>query len=101
MKLVEIDLRKGGVEDEDGFNYHLHPDIKCGSTWYLAKINRLYYVGTFSKEWFGLTFDCDFGECGSIQFDTPGTNASDWKRLWLLVPDKVKRKKAKKKVKLG
>lgn len=74
-KLTEIDLSLA-VE-------HNHPHIKPGKTQYLAKFkgdNRL-YLGTFSKEWYGLNFDCDWG---GRQFDAPGYNSSSWKRLWVI-----------------
>lgn len=74
-KLVPINLKKG--------KEHEHPDIKEGSkTEYLARVFGGWYVGSFYREWFGLTFSCNFGVSGSIQFDAPGSNGSEWKELY-------------------
>ena len=75
-KLKWIDLSKG-----DG---HKHPDIKAdGKTHYLAVIHGALFSGTFTKQHYGLNFDDGWGASGH-QFDTPGTNASDWHALWEL-----------------
>lgn len=72
MKLEKINLKKG--------NGHYHPDIKTGRVLYLAKIHNSWFIGTFDMQWYGLNFQgCD------IQFDTPGTNASEWQELYRLV----------------
>lgn len=76
MKLKKINLSKG-----DGHN---HPDIKCGKVKYLAKINGELFTGSFTREWYGLNFD-GWHDIG-IQFDTPGTNGSDWEALWRIMP---------------
>ena len=60
---------------------HEHPDIKVGRTKYLARIDGEWYFGRFSRQWYGLHFDCDFG-CSGIQFDAPGSNESSWERLF-------------------
>jgi hypothetical protein len=83
-KLVEIDLSKA--------HENKHPDIKRGVR-YLAELvlydkPELLY-GTFSKQWYGWNFDCNWG-CSGIQFDAPGYNSSPWRRLWKIV--KVKKK---------
>jgi len=73
--VVRINLRRG-----QGSN---HPDIKTGRTRYIARIGRKWYRGTFTREWYGVNFSAltdDFG--AGLQFDTPGTNASEWRELW-------------------
>ena len=75
MKLKKINLKKS-----DGHN---HPDIKVGKKRYLAKINGELFTGCFSREWYGLNFD-GWNHMG-IQFDAPGTNASDWEELWEII----------------
>ena len=77
MKLIEIDLTKGSG--------HSHPEIER-DRFYLAKYGGGLYFGKFSFQWYGLNFDCGFGGSG-IQFDTPGSNSSDWQQLWLLVEE--------------
>lgn len=74
-ELTEIDLAKA-----EG---HEHPDLRAGS-WYLAKWDGRFYVGTFDRVWFGWTFDCNYGASGNIQFDAPGWNSSRWEGLWRL-----------------
>lgn len=86
MKLREIDLSKGSG--------HEHPDISI-NCWYLAEIQYRdekprYAAGTFYRQWYGWNFS-GFYDAG-MQFDTPGTNASAWKRLWEIVPRKPKKK---------
>lgn len=77
LRAEAIDLSKG--------NEHEHPDIKL-DTWYLAVIDGEYCIGQFSSQWYGLNFDTEtFGGAG-IQFDTPGTNSSQWEALWVLPP---------------
>lgn len=60
-----------------------HPDINLRHT-YMCKIGGRYYIGKFQREWFGLHFD-GWEDCG-IQFDQPGTNASDWQAIWRIIP---------------
>ena len=71
-KLIEIDLSKGLKHD--------HVDIKIDGTFYLVKIGRSYFAGTFHKMWFGLSFSGWYG--GPFQFDTPGYNSSMWEGVW-------------------
>jgi len=73
-QLIPINLSKG-----EG---HEHPDIVVGKP-YLAYVMGKYISGTFSRQWYGLHFDCDWGASG-IQFDAPGFNLSTWEALWLL-----------------
>jgi len=76
MKLIEIDLTKGNKSN--------HPDIKK-EIQYLAKINKTWFAGFFSKQWYGWNFDGWYGV--GIQFDTPGTNKSRWKQLFEIVEE--------------
>lgn len=73
LKLKRLDLRKS--------DKHNHPDVVPEDRYYLARVGDSLYLGTFSKQWYGLNFDCDWGVSG-MQFDAPGTNRSDWKELW-------------------
>jgi hypothetical protein len=75
LTLEEIDLSKG-----DG---HYHPDINT-KDYYLGIFHGTSSIGRFSKQWYGLNFDCQWGNYG-IQFDTPGTNGSDWQKLYRIV----------------
>ena len=54
-KLKKIDLSKI-VECE-------HPDIKVGKS-YRAKIEGDWYVGKFTRQWYGLNFDGGFYDAG-------------------------------------
>lgn len=58
---------------------HTHPDIKTDGTTYLIKHKYGYYAGTFSKVWFGLSFN---GWYAPLQFDAPRDNHSGWKQIW-------------------
>lgn len=80
IRLVEIDLSKSGPFEDGGC--HDHPKISCKKN-YLAKIGGSFYAGKFNRQWFGLNFDGWIG--GSLQYDTPGTNSSDWQQLWEIV----------------
>lgn len=71
ISLTEIDLTKG--------KGHNHPDIKTDGTRYLCLINGSFEAGSFSTVPFGLSF---FGGFVSKQYDTPGTNGSNWQRVW-------------------
>lgn len=85
MKLEEIDLTKATGHECPEINGH-------EGDWYLAEIQfstdkkPFYTVGHFSRQWFGLHFDCDWGMSG-LQFDAPGYNCSAWKRLWRINPE--------------
>lgn len=54
--------------------------------WYLAYVFDEFMVGRFSRQWYGLHFDCDWGASG-IQFDAPGSNSSCWLALWRICAD--------------
>lgn len=71
-KLKPIDLSKGKKSD--------HPDISSRKT-YLALIGGEFFAGGFSRQWYGWNFDGWINDVG-LQFDTPGTNASEWEGLW-------------------
>jgi len=68
----EIDLSKA--------KGHSHPEIKVGKQ-YLCKIDGEWFMGSFSREWYGLNFDGWVNDTG-LQFDEPGTNASTWERVF-------------------
>jgi len=74
-KLVPLDLRKG-----EG---HEHPDIKTDGTQYLCEIGKGWYAGGFNRQWYGLNFDG--WAWNSLQYDKPGTNASNWKQVFEMV----------------
>lgn len=77
MKLKRISLSKA--------KNHECPGIKNdGETWYLAKVMDQWMAGTFSREWYGLHFDTDWGMSG-LQFDAPGYNSSNWEELYEIV----------------
>lgn len=46
-KLIALDMSKA--------NKHQHPDIDLNKT-YMCSIDGKFFVGHFSREWFGLTF---------------------------------------------
>ena len=69
---TEVDLTKTTKHGSD--------ELTAGPT-YLCLKGGCFYVGKFSKVWFGLTFS---GGHGSWQYDPPGTNASNWHRAWRL-----------------
>lgn len=71
MKLIELDLTRGDVHD--------HPEIKQKAS-YLARIHGEYFCGQFSRQWYGWNFDDGWGS--GHQYDKPGTNCSQWEKLW-------------------
>jgi len=78
LKLVEIDLSRG--------HFHEHPDIDT-KHYFIADFGCGLQIGKFSRQWYGYNFNC--GGSG-MQFDTPGTNASGWTRLWMVIRLKAK-----------
>ena len=56
---------------------HDHPDIQKGKT-YLCKIYGKWFFGTFSRQWFGWSFN---GWYNHLQFDAPGYNSSQWEAV--------------------
>jgi len=75
-----IDLNKCCAAD-GGCGLSDHPDISSKKT-YLVKIDGKFFLGKFSRQWYGWNFD-DWGTSG-IQLDKPGTNSSDWQGIWEL-----------------
>lgn len=85
MKLKKIDLTKKsfsmGAQQEGLINTSDHPDINVDSS-YLCKIYGNYFVGSFSRVWFGLNFE---GWYTHLQYDMPCTNHSNWQEIWEIV----------------
>ena len=73
-KFKEVDLSKCKESN--------HPDIRSNRK-YLVKIAGQYFLGYFSRQWYGWNFD-DWGTSG-IQLDEPGINSSGWEGIWELV----------------
>lgn len=67
----ELDLTKG-----EG---HKHPDLNSTDN-FLCLIGERWFFGTFSELWYGWSFNGWLNRTG-LQYDTPGTNASCWKRI--------------------
>lgn len=69
--LTEIDLaqttNKGGA------------GLEVGPT-YLVLHRGRFHCGTFSTQWYGLNFNGIYP--AGCQYDPPGTNASDWQKIW-------------------
>jgi len=79
-RLKKIDLKKSHA--------HNCPGIKADSkTSYLVKYANHWYAGTFCKVWFGISFD---GWVAPLQFDQPGTNASEWQEVYEICPSRKK-----------
>lgn len=66
-----LDLKKGS-----GSN---HPDIDRHHT-YLVRYDGKYYLGSFSREWYGWNFNGIYD--AGAQYNQPGTNASRWEAIW-------------------
>lgn len=63
---------------------HEHPDIKVDhNVQYLCYIDGNYWVGFFSRQWYGLTLNVIWGQ--GQQFDAPGYNSSGWVQIWEIV----------------
>ena len=60
---------------------HTHPDLN-GRSQYLCLIGTQFFAGTFTKVWFGWSFNGWTPNPVGLQFDAPGTNASEWKQIW-------------------
>lgn len=69
-QFTEVDLSKTTKHGSD--------ELTVGPV-YLCLKGGHYYVGKFNKVWYGLTFD---GWGGHFQYDPPGTNSSNWQRVW-------------------
>ena len=72
IKLKQIDLKKSHENECPG----IKADCK---TPYLIRYGGHWFAGTFSKVWFGISFD---GWYAPLQFDEPGTNASEWQAVY-------------------
>lgn len=60
---------------------HECPGIETGyKAQYLIRWKGRYYLGTFSRQWYGLSFNGVFD--AGLQFDAPGENKSDWQAIW-------------------
>lgn len=67
IQLKRIDLSKLCGTEDDPHGKNNHPDIKIGKM-YLAKIFGHFYLGKFSKVWYGFSFN-EWGTSG-IQLDS-------------------------------
>ena len=76
MKLARISLRRAREHDLPGVNTR---------SLYLVKWDGDLYLGRFSRQWYGLNFECELGESG-FQFDAPGFNDSLWQGVWVVKP---------------
>jgi hypothetical protein len=65
---------------------HDHPDIIVGQL-YLVKVHRSWFLGKFSRLWYGLNFN-NWGTSG-LQFDAPGYNSSRWEAVIELHPESL------------
>jgi len=72
VKLKEIDLSKA--------NEHEHPDIVLEKE-YLVNWNGHYIIGKFFRVSYGLCFVWFWG-MNTLQFDAPGFNSSNWRKVW-------------------
>jgi len=63
-------------------NEHEHPQVDCRKQ-YLILYHGNFYAGRFSRQWYGLNFEGVYP--AGLQFDEPGTNASNWKQIWEIV----------------
>jgi hypothetical protein len=66
-----------------GIDRHGSGRINCRKQ-YLCDFGDGLYLGRFSRQWYGLNFDCDWGASGA-QFDPPGENSSRWRAIFELV----------------
>jgi len=59
-----------------------HPDIKA-NTYYLAKINRRWFAGTFTHQWYGWNFDAVYDAGYHLSY-------GKWEALYEIVDTEVK-----------
>lgn len=78
VTLEEVDLTQADKHECPGIN---EAGPERDGDWYLAFVCGEFMVGKFSRQHYGLNFDCDWGASG-VQFDAPGSNASSWMALW-------------------
>jgi hypothetical protein len=76
--LIPVDLMRC-TQTPGGGGYSDHPDIDEGRR-YLVQYDGLYYVGRFSRQWYGWNFEGVYPT--GVQLDKPGTNSSAWEGLW-------------------
>jgi len=72
-RLIPLDMSKAHENEL--------PGVVIGKT-YLCLIGEEYFAGKFSRQWYGLNFEGWTPNPVGLQFDAPGTNASDWKQVW-------------------
>ena len=82
IRLKRIDLSQSQEHDCPG----IHPKRS-----YLCKIGGRWFAGTFSRVWFGLSFEGWYDT--PLQFDAPGTNGSNWEEVYKIQSLRAKRKK--------
>ncbi len=71
--LIEVDLSKTTTKGSD--------ELYEGPS-YLVLYRGSFYIGTFYMQWYGLSFS-EIYPAGA-QYDPPGTNSSNWQRIWRL-----------------
>lgn len=77
MELKEIDLSRGKGQT--------HPDFKPYPTRYLVKIGQHFHSGSFGFYTPQNRWTFMGGPFGSYQYDTPGTNSSNWTKVWEII----------------
>ena len=78
IRLKEIDLSKAIGHECDGLN--------CKDN-FLCRINNRFYLGRFTRQWYGLNFSEVYP--AGLQFDAPRTNRSEWQQVWRVISRKV------------
>lgn len=58
-----------------------HPDISTKKK-YMVKYNGEWFIGTFSRQWYGLNFSFPYNVTVGFQFNAPNYNASTWEEVW-------------------
>lgn len=77
MELKEIDLSRG--------KGHTHPDFKPYPVRYLVKIGQHFHAGSFGFYTPQNRWTFQGGPFGSYQYDTPGSNSSNWTKVWEII----------------
>jgi hypothetical protein len=75
-------------------NRHEHPHLNTKDQ-FLCLIRGKYFIGKFSRQWYGLNFEGWSPNPAGLQFDAPGYNCSGWQQIWR-VGKKVRKTVAKK-----
>jgi len=85
IKLKEIPLKEmkrvPGGSTRNG--YYSHPLIQEG-IYYLAKIDKRWYAGTFSKLWYGWNFNAVYDAGKQLEHGDHPKNAG-WEQLYIIV----------------